>query len=459
MKIFVNNDNIEILDPTRAVEDNLVKLLSYTDSAKQYSLRRMAKNPFLKKQAAYKKLEKEIHGCLVNKTDSGSIIIPSGFYHLVADLDNIIDKRTETGKNISLPWKNKPFTMRDYQDEGNDLMCANWRGLLNFATGLGKTLTAIYTIRNTKKRTLVLCPGVSIADNFYDELVAAFGEHKVGYFGDGKKQIKDITVGIATSVKNHIEKFKAHDLGLMIVDEVHHIPATTFYTIAEELGHIGKIFGLTATDFRTDGKDVMITAGVGDVLIKRDLIWGIENKWLREPYFMVRNVPTTGRDYRGDKNKNYKAHVLNSPEMNEQIIADIKKFMAAGMSVLCLVDEIAHGQMIADAVGLPFASGVDKKTKIYISELNTEKIPGLIGTSKFIGEGVDTKNVDVLVMAHFPASKGILWQSLGRGLRLYKNNNKLIVLDYIPTGSNMMVRHAKLRLQMYKEITKNVKVM
>jgi superfamily II DNA or RNA helicase len=336
-------------------------------------------------------------------------------------------------------------------------MMDNYRGLINFATGLGKTLTAVHAIRKIKKRALVLCPGVSIADNFYEELVSAFGEDKVGYYGDGKKKIRDITVGIAQSVNNNIQKFIDHDLGLMIVDEVHHIPATTFYTIAEQLGSIGRIYGLTATDFRADGKDVMITAGVGDVLISRDLIWGIKNKWLRDPYIIVRDVHTHGRDIPGDKNKNYKTHVLHSMQMNDRIENDIKKFLNNGLSVLCLVDEVAHGEALAQATGLPFATGKNKDSKQLVKDLNNKKIPGLIGTDSKIGEGTDTKNVDVLVLANFVAGKGSLWQNLGRGLRPFEGKMNLIVLDYIPVGSSMLSRHAKLRLKMYKEITHKIK--
>ena len=455
MDIIVRNNEISIKEVEPAFKARLIKVLSYTDTAKQWQLRRMAKNPFLKKSAAYKALEKEVHGCLVKEVGN-DLIIPSGFSHILKNLD-VIDQRCDTGVNISLPWRTKPFDLRDYQAEAVSLMLDNYRGLINFATGLGKTLTAVHAIRKLNKKTLVLCPGVSIADNFYDELVSAFGKDRVGYFGDGKKQIKDITVGIAQSVNNHIDKFKAHGLGVMIVDEVHHIPASTFYTIAEQLGDIGRIYGLTATDFRADGKDVMITAGVGEVLISRDLVWGIKNKWLRDPYIILRDVHTHGRDFKGDKNKNYKTHVLHSLQMNERIKKDIKKFLDAGLSVLCLVDEVAHGQAIADACGLPFATGKNKDSKKFVKQLNDKLIPGLVGTDSKIGEGTDTKNVDVLVLANFVAGKGSLWQNLGRGLRPFEGKMNLIVLDYVPVGSSMLSRHAKLRLKMYKEITHKIK--
>lgn len=457
MKALVENEKIIITDYTQVEQQLLVKTLSYTDKAKQYQLRRLSKNPFNKKKPFYKKLESEVHGSLAIHHPDGSLEIPSGFFHLIRNAE-ITDNRKDTGVKIALPWKKKPHDMRDYQEEAVDLMQANWRGLINFATGLGKTLTAVHAIRKFNKRTLIICPSQGIAVNFYNELVSAFGSDKVGFFGDGKKQIKDITVGIAQSVNNHIDKFKKHDLGLIIVDEVHHLPADTFFTIAKELSSVGRVFGLTATDFRSDGKDVMITAGVGDVLICRDLIWGIANKWLAEPYFIVRRIPTIGRNFKDDKNKNYKEHVLNNDLLTDQVIADVQKFISKGMSVLCLVDEIEHGQKIANAVGLPFANGKDKGSDELIIQLNDAKIPGLIGTDSKIGEGCDTKNVDVLILANFVASKGPLWQNIGRGLRKQGTKTHVVVLDYSPEGSTMLARHAEQRIKLYQEITGNVRI-
>jgi len=456
LKATIDNDTIKIIDADENVKRFLKDNLSYKDKSKEYQLRRLGKNPFNKKTAHYQKLQSEVYGSLYEELN-GDIIIPSGFAHLIENID-IEDNRCDTGDVISLPWKTKPFDMRPYQEEGVEEMLDNWRGLINFATGLGKTLTAVHAIRKLKRKTLVLCPNVSIADNFYEELVSAFGEAKVGYFGGGKKKIKDITVGIAQSVNNHVEKFKAAGLGLIIIDEVHHIPATTFFSIASELNNVGRMYGLTATDFRSDGKDVMITAGVGRVLIKRDLVWGVENGWLAKPYIIVRSIDTDGYNYRDDKLKNYKAHVLNCEQMNSRIISDCQKFMAAGKSVLCLVSEVAHGTLISEQLGIPLATGIDKQSTQYVKDLNEGKIPGLVGTASKIGEGTDTKRVDVLVLANFVASKGPLWQNLGRGLRLYGNKTHVIVLDYCPEGSTMLKRHCEQRIGFYKEITDQVEI-
>lgn len=457
MKAILENNNVLIVDPTDQFKTKIKEKLSYTDISKEYRIRKMERSPFTRNSPALKKLRSEVNGCVYAIQDDGSIRIPSGLANITNGID-FTDNRKDTGSSIALPWQTKPFAMRDYQEEAVELMTNNWRGLIKFATGLGKTLTAVHAIRKLKRKTLIICPGKSIADNFYDELVSAFGVSRVGYFGDGKKQIKDITVGIVGSVTNSIDRFKSHDLGLIIFDEVHHLAADTFFSIAASLGDVGRIFGLTATDFRSDGKDIMITAGVGEVLINRDLVWGIKNKWLAEPYFIVRNIATVGTDFKDDKLKAYRTHILNCKEMNDRIISDINKFLAAGKSVLCLVDQVEHGEMISKATGLPFATGKDKQSKEYVKQLNNSEVPGLVGTTAYIGEGTDTKNVDVLVLANFIASKGKLWQSLGRGMRLVPNKTSIIILDYCPTGSTMMTRHTKQRLKLYSEITDKVKV-
>lgn len=460
MKAIATNQHIVIKDADTSTIETLKSMLSYTDKAKAYQVKRMSRNHFQRNSAYYKKLQKEIKGNIVDIDANGDHIVPSGFFSLIKTLGlTIEDKRSLTGANISYPWSKKPYDLRDYQEEAVQLIENNYRGIINFATGLGKTLVAVHAIRRCKKKSLIVCPSESIAKQFYNALIDAFGKNKVGFYGDGKKKVCDITVGIAASVNKNVQTFVKEDLGLIIMDEVHHVPAMTFYSIAQGLSGVGKIFGLTATDFRSDGKDVFITAGCGEVLIRRDIKWGVENGWLAAPYFIVRHVDTTSqKQWSHDKLKNYKEHILNCQEMKDRIRTDIQALLNAGKKVLCLVDQVAHGQELAKQLGIPFATGEDKQSQEYVDQLNNDKINGLVGTDGKVGEGTDTRKVDVLVLANFVASKGPVIQAIGRGLRLYPGKDKCIILDYIPTGSDMLSRHAYGRIDFYKEITDKVKV-
>lgn len=438
---------------------SLQKELTYTDKAKQYQLRRLGRTLWGKQSPLYKKLQQEVHGKLYEMSGT-DIIVGSPFYGYLQGLDtaSLTDNRKETGKKIVVPWINKPYPLRPYQQEAVDMMLSNYRGVINFATGLGKTLVATHMVQQYKKRTLIVCPSDSVAKQFYNQFVECFGKNKVGFYGGGKRTISEITVGIAASVSKYVSEFQAADLGLVIFDETHHTPATTFFDIAEGLAGVGKVFGLTATDYRSDGKDVLITAGCGPVLIRRDIKWGVDNGFLAEPYFIVREVATGGRDFKDDKLKSYKEHVLNNNAMKSRIESDARAMIASGKAVLILVDEVAHGEELSKALGVPFATGLDKKSQDYVNDLNAGKIPGLVGTDGKVGEGTDTKNVDVLILANFVASKGPVIQAVGRGLRKQGVKTKCLILDYIPLGSTMLTRHANNRIAFYEEITDKVKV-
>jgi len=463
MNISITNEKLEFVDPTSDLIEFAKKHLSYTDKAKQYQLKRMSKNPYLRTSPAYAALQATVKGQVFNH--SGNILtMPSGFFNLFIENfpnENYTDNRRETGKKLALPWDKKPFMLRPYQEEVVEMLQNPliYRGIVNFATGLGKTLTALHFIKRYKKTALVVCPSDSVAQQFYTQCVDAFGKNTVGFYGGGKKKINDITIGIAASITRNTEEFKKAEFGVVIFDEIHHIAADTFFKIADAVSDVGKVIGLTATDYRSDGKDIMITAGCGPVIARRDVKWGILNGFLAEPYFIIREVQTGGKDFKDNKIKNYKEHVLNNQIIKDLIKNDALNMMNAGRSVLILVDEVEHGKELSGLLGVPFATGEDSKSQDYVDQLNAGTVRGLVGTDGRIGEGTDTQNVDVLILANFVASKGPVIQAVGRSLRKTATKTKCIILDYIPLGSDQLTRHAWGRVDYYRDITDKVKIL
>lgn len=459
-KAFIYNNVIRIDNLDHDIESDIRSQLSYVDKSKEYQIKRMKKNPYTAHSPMIAELEKEARGDMCRK-DGDSLIVPAGFAEMIMKLiPDFEDHRSDTGPSIPLPWANSSYSLklRDYQEETIDIAIKNWRGIINLATGLGKSKTAIALIRHLKRKALIVCPSKSIAIQFYNELVEAFGKGKVGFIGDGKYKPSMLTVGIAASVCNRIDDIKALDLGVVVFDETHHTPANTFYAIAEGIGTVGRIYGLTATAFRSDGKDIFIHAACGDILIQRDVAWGVSHGWLSNPYFIVRKVPTKGTDFKDDKLKAYRAHVLKSKEMNDRIISDCKAFISAGKYTLILIDQIEHGDILMASLDASFANGRDKGSEANIDLFNSGKIKTLIATDGMVGEGVDTRNVEVLVLVNFTASKSAVLQAVGRGLRKTETKDKCIILDYEPEGSTMLSRHSKQRVSYYKEITHNVKI-
>jgi superfamily II DNA or RNA helicase len=321
----------------------------------------------------------------------------------------------------------------------------------------GKSKTAFSLLRQLKRKALIVAPNKSIAVQLYEELCNTFGNARIGFYGSGKKKLGDITVGIAQTVINHVADFQKADLGVVIVDEAHRSASNTFVAILSSLSSVGRVYGLTATAYRADGKDLLLNAACGPVLVEYDAKWAIENGHLAQPIFIIRKIKTSAPDY-DDKLMAYKSHILSAKEISNQIESDAQKMIAAGKSTLVLVDSIEHGEALSKALGLPFAKGEDKNSEQYIKDLNSGKINGLIGTENKISEGVDTRNVDCLIMGQFTAAKGAVLQAVGRGLRKQGNKTSCFILDYWPTSSRMLGRHAERRIEYYLEITDQVKI-
>src|SRR5579884_1113329 len=161
--VTIYNDKLIIRDPSIEMQEFVKKHLTYTDKSKQYQLRRMAKNMYLRNSPAYAQLQKEVKGQLYEEDDD-KLIVSSCFVEMLKDKFNCLtplDLRGQTGAKVTLPWVNKPHVLRDYQEEAVDLMMHNPRGLINLATGLGKTLLATHFIQKYKRKALVVCPSES----------------------------------------------------------------------------------------------------------------------------------------------------------------------------------------------------------------------------------------------------------------------------------------------------------
>lgn len=458
MKATITNKMILLEKPSEDACAYIQKILSYKDKSKQYLLNRMKRNKFLCKSQQFLDLKRQVDCTAYHVLPNGALVFSSGHAHHLKEINvtDIEDKRSDTGASIPIPWKNKQFELREYQEDALNAMIKSWRGTVNLATGLGKTLLATYAIKTFRKKSLIIVPSESIAKQFLYALQDAFGESTVALYGAGKKKTSSITVAIAASVINNISLFASLDLGLILIDEGHHTPADTFSYISKSLGGVGRIYGLTATDYRNDGKDILIEAACGPTIIKRDLKWGILNGWLAKPKFIIKKINTIGNDY-NDKLKSYREHVSKNQRMSSVISDDLQSLMVDNY-VMCLVADIEFGNSLSKISNIPFAKGSDKQSQEYVELLNRKKIRGIVGTTGKVGEGTDTKSITSLILANFVASKGLVVQCIGRGLRKIQGKEECIIYDYIPLGSSMLTRHAWDRISFYREITDNIEI-
>lgn len=142
------------------------------------------------------------------------------------------------------------------------------RGVVVLPTGAGKSYVAELAIKAVQRSTMVVSPTIDLMNQWYDVLVTAFGE-EVGLLGGGYVEPRDITVATYDSAYLHVERL-GDRYGLLVFDEVHHLPGPSFLWAAECAIAPFRL-GLTATLERSDGRETLLDERVGRVVYSRGI--------------------------------------------------------------------------------------------------------------------------------------------------------------------------------------------
>jgi superfamily II DNA or RNA helicase len=162
---------------------------------------------------------------------------------------------------------------RDYQQAA----LAAWtdhdrRGSVVLPTGSGKTFLAVQAIADAGVSTLVVVPTIDLMNQWHATLTNAFGGQlpdAVGVLGGGSHNVTDITVTTYDSAYRYINEY-GDRFGLLVVDELHHLPAPTYQQIPEMTIAPYRL-GLTATYERADGQHEILEDLIGPVVYEENV--------------------------------------------------------------------------------------------------------------------------------------------------------------------------------------------
>ncbi|HAA56123.1 MAG TPA: helicase [Myxococcales bacterium] len=158
---------------------------------------------------------------------------------------------------------------RDYQREAIDAWKqAGKRGLILLPTGTGKSYVAQMAMVETQRSTLVIAPTIDLVNQWYEILSSAF-HVPVGMLGGGYHEIEDLTVSTYDSAYIHMDRL-GHRFGLVIFDEVHHLPGQSYMHAASCIIAPFRL-GLTATLERPDDRHLLLDEVVGNVVYHRSI--------------------------------------------------------------------------------------------------------------------------------------------------------------------------------------------
>ena len=376
---------------------------------------------------------------------------------------SIVDKR-----NIQYLSLNKiPDILRDYQKDaikaafGNTFQNTWWpRGVLEIATGGGKTLTAGAMITMTNVPTAFIVH----REHLLDQTIAEFKKLniEVGRVSAGICEPKKVTVASVQTLHSAKKTQDWNRLGWVsdvqqiFYDEAHTLAskidsANTFTGVCNLFENAHMRWALTATAFRKDKFSNWILEGVaGSVLYKIKSEKLISEGHLTPPSIKMievqadwntKNIWPTCYDLGIVMNKTRNLHVVNE---------------AAVLPTPCLimVDQISHGNLIQKLMkeklgrDVPFVRGdTSKQDRLkYIQDCKNNLIPFMIASTIF-DEGLDIPNLKSLILAGGKKSEIRSLQRLGRGLRTSSGKNTVEIIDFYDTFPKILKKHSDERLE------------
>jgi superfamily II DNA or RNA helicase len=117
------------------------------------------------------------------------------------------------------------------------------------------------------------------------------------------------------------------------------------------------------------------------------------------------------------------------------------KLQAAEIPTLTLVKEIAHGKALEKLSGVPFVNGQDAESRQYIADFNAGRLKALIGTTGVLGEGIDTRPCQYVIVAGLGKAKSAFMQQVGRSVRKYPGKETAKILIFKDKSHKWLANH------------------
>lgn len=343
--------------------------------------------------------------------------------------------------------------LRPDQEQAVSAMLQHDAGVLCAPTAFGKTVTAAAIIARRGVNTLVLVHRTELLKQWQERLQTFLGldtkaaKGVVGTIGGGRaKPTGQIDIAVMQSLSRQGEvNALVENYGQVIVDECHHVGATSFDAILKRT-RAKYVLGLTATPIRRDGLQPVIFMQCGPIRhtaarpasAPHDLEVVPRSRFARIDLPAAAGIQDVFR------------HLANDLARTDAIATEVTAAYEQGRKVLVLTERTEHLDAILVAlktqVPKPFVlqGRMSKKQRAaLITELDAlapEAPRILLATGKLVGEGFDHPPLDTLVLAMPISWKGTLQQYAGRLHREHACKTDVRIIDFVDTGHPALLR-------------------
>ncbi len=405
--------------------------------------------------------------------DRRSKTFPSGLLSMVVEFlakahyrYEVVDTRACPGPP-RWPVQLNGIEFRGYQNDAINAALTSGQGILQLATGAGKTEVAVALTKAIGLPTIFLTHRVNLLYQSAERFAKRWPECKrdIGIVGDGNMQFGDITFATVQTLHSAIKRYgkeAAQELTryrMMIIDEAHRVGAAQFWQTARLLGNAYWRFGLTATPFMSDNPadSMHLLGAVGNVIHRVSATELINAGVLARPFFKFNVMPP---DKEVAKLRNwrdiYEKGIVYNDHRNRVIVDSARQLVGMGYNPLVIVSELAHGRileqaMTASGLRVRLVTGADDvRTRVKALSALAGSGADVIVCSNIFDEGVDVKDVSAIILAAGTKSAPALFQRTGRAIRKKDDGGNAVVVDFIDRQHRTLERHSLMRYSLVK---------
>ncbi|OGO94617.1 MAG: restriction endonuclease subunit R [Coxiella sp. RIFCSPHIGHO2_12_FULL_42_15] len=359
-------------------------------------------------------------------------------------------------------------TLRPDQQTAAETLLKTEMGVLSATTAFGKTVIGAWLIAQRQVNTLVLVHRKQLQEQWIERLLTFLDlpKESIGKIGGGKKKptgLIDVAVIQSLSRKNVVNDI-VNQYGHLIVDECHHLPASSFEEIIRQT-NAKFITGLSATVTRKDGHHPIITMRCGPVRYQvnakdQAAVHPFTHTVLVRPTnFCPEKLPH--EDMRVQFQDLYSELTTNT-ERNQLICDDVITAVKNSRSPIILTERNEHLEHLMQLLSphvehvIILRGGMSSKkiktTLQRIKEVSENEPRVLLATGKFVGEGFDDARLDTLFLTLPVSWRGTIAQYVGRLHRLHDLKKEVQVYDYADLHVPMLERMFNRRCRAYEAI-------
>lgn len=394
--------------------------------------------------------------------------------HIKANYDDEIeydDKIKQVIKptisNDIQPYNDLSLKLRDYQHETVSQALKYGRGIIKVGTGGGKTLTIASLISTfyklqSKMKVLLIVPDLTLVDQTFKDFVSYNVPFKATrWTGSIEPDLTaDVIIANIGILQSRFEEFPwLVDVDMLIVDECHKLKkGNKVCKLISDIKTNHK-FGLTGTlpDDKVDEWNIIGKLGIV-FFEKSSYDLRLEN-YLTNAEIKIVEIEYKDKVIYVPNTNKFKTELdfIYASKYRNNIIAALSKLNE--FNTLILVNHISHGQELHRVLTdkLPnkkvyFIRGeveVEDRAKV-IQEMESNNNVVCIAISAIFSTGVNIKNLHTIIFASGGKSFIRIIQSIGRGLRLNENKQKLTIYD-LTDRLQYSLQHSSRRKEIYAQ--------